>query len=165
MKRLALCLLLIAAPVAAQVDYTHTIARVGNVSLMNHHPACDPFAEAFDPVWVNGWGWTMPRIGWHVMYPALNYGIARSLMAVHVNRKVAAIGATVALGLIPHARQAALGLKNGAVYELNLPDWGFDLWNRSLPSWVLLSDDRAMTRRDVVIWAAGDVALSCFARP
>jgi hypothetical protein len=70
MRRLALVLALCAAPLPAQTDYTHTIVRVGNVSLMNHHPACNPFAQAFDPVWIHGEGWTMPRIGWHVMYPA-----------------------------------------------------------------------------------------------
>lgn len=157
-------LALIAAPLAAQTDYTHTIARVDHVALINHHPACDPFAKAFDPVWVNGWGWTMPRIGWHLMYPLVNLGIAYAATKIHVNRKVAAIVAPVPLEIAPHLRQAALGLKQDGVYELNAPDWIFDAWNRSLPSWVLLSDHKT-TKRDVAIWMIGDIALSCFARP
>lgn len=164
MRRLALALLLFASPLAAQSDYMHTIGRVGNVAFINRRPNCNPLAKAFDPVWIHGEGWTMPRGLWHAMYPTANYGIARGLTALHVNRKVAAVGATIGLGLIPHLRQAALGLKHGQVYELNAPDWIYDLWNRSLPSWALLSG-HSTTKRDVAIWAAGDVALSCFARP
>jgi hypothetical protein len=167
MRRLALVLALCAAPLAAQTnapDYTHTIVRVGNVSLMNHHPACNPFAQAFDPVWIHGEGWTMPRIGWHLMYPAINLGIAYGLTKLHVNRKVAAIVGPIPLEIAPHLRQAALGLKQEGRYELNLPDWAYDAENRSFPSWVLLSDHQT-TKRDVAIWLVGDVALSCFARP
>lgn len=164
MRCLALALILGASTLAAQSDYMHTIAAVGKVHLINRHPNCNPLAQAFDPVWIHGEGWTMPRIGWHVMYPTANYAIAKGLTKLGVNKKVAAVGATIGLGLIPHIRQAALGLKHGNVYELNAPDWIFDLWNRSLPSWALLSD-RKNTKRDIAVWAAGDIALSCFARP
>jgi hypothetical protein len=141
-----------------------TVASIDRVHLVAYHPECNPLARRFDPVWVNGWGWRMPRVGWHVLYPTANYTIARGLAGLGVNRKVAAIGATLGMGLIPHLRQAALGLKHGSVYELNAPDWVFDLWNRSLPSWAMLGGHDA-TRRDVALWFAGDVALSCFGSP
>jgi hypothetical protein len=165
MRRLALALALCAAPLAAQTDYTHTIVRVGNVSLMNHHPACNPFAQAFDPVWIHGEGWTMPRIGWHATYIGVNTGITYALMWAHVPRKIAAIVGPLPLQFIPHVRQAALGLKNGQVYELNLLDWIYDGWSRGFPAWALSSPDGRITRRNIEVWAAGDLALSCFARP
>ena len=143
----------------------HTIADLGNVRFVAYAPQCNPFQMRHDAVWIHGEGWTMPRIGWHVMYPTLNLGIAKGLTAIGVNRSVAAIGATVGLGLIPHVRQAALGLRRDVVYELNAPDWIFDLWNRSLPSWMLLSGDRQTAQRDVVPWIVGNIALSCFATP
>lgn len=157
-------LLAVARVVSAQSDYMHTIARIGHVSLVNRHPHCNPLTLAFDPVWVNGWGWSMPRIGWQLMYPALNLGIVYALIRLHANRKAAAIGGPVPLEIAPHIRQAIAGLNAGGVYEANLPDWIADAWNRSLPSWALLSD-RKNTKRNIAIWAVGDVALSCFARP
>lgn len=141
-----------------------TLAQLGNVRVVAHAPMCNPFARRFDPVWVNGWGWTMPRVGWHALYPTVTYGLARGLHAMGVNAKVAAIGASVGVGLVPHLRQASLGLKHGSVYELNAPDWIFDLWNRSLPSVAMLST-RQHTTRDLAIYAVGDLTLSCFASP
>lgn len=143
--------------VAQTRDYTHVIARAGKVEFINHHPACNPFAMAHDPVWVNGWGWTMPRIGWHVMYPTVNAGIKRGLIALHVPRPIATGVAFIALPLLPHLRQAKLGLQHGDVYQLNLYDWFYDFENRNA---INFADADALAA-----WAVGDVALSCFARP
>src|SRR4051812_30445489 len=70
-----------AAP--AQSDYTHTIGRVGNVALINHHPACNPFAMAFDPLTWGGRGVHAPRIAFHVGYPLVNTAIDGTLAAIH----------------------------------------------------------------------------------
>lgn len=150
--------LLLAMPLRAQApDYTHTIVRVSRVELINHHPDCNPFAMAFDPVTPSGWGWRMPRILWHGLYPTANAGVKRGLEALHVNATIATGVSLVALPLLPHLRQAALGLKHGQVYQLNLYDWWYDWHNRNA---INFADAHALGA-----WAVGDVALSCFARP
>lgn len=161
---LAIIAIAVATPAAAQSDYMHTIVRIGHVSLVNRHPYCNPFTQAFDPVWIHNEGWRMPRIAWHVMYPALNYGISASLLKLSLNRTFVATISPLPLALIPHVLQLLAGIKHGQVYEANAPDWAYDAWNRSFPTWELLSDS-TNRKRNLLIWAAGDVALSCFARP
>jgi hypothetical protein len=161
--RIALALVCFAAPLAAQSDYMHTIARAGNIVLINRHPNCNPLTPAFDPMWFHNVGWTMPRIGWTVMDAALNLTIAYAATKF-MNRKAAAITAPVPLEVGPHIGQMWSDLQHTGTYQMNLPDWIADPWNRSLPTWVLLSDSLTR-RRALLIWLIGDAALFCFARP
>lgn len=150
---------------AQSPDYTHVIARVDRVEIISHHLDFNPIAMAFDPVWTNGYGWRMPRIAWHAMYPLANAGIKRgtvwTLEAVRVPPRAAeTIGWTVAftgLTLLPHARQMAIGLRNDHTYQLNACDWIFDWHNRDMVNW---RDAGHLGR-----WAALDVLLSPCARP
>jgi hypothetical protein len=159
-RRLAFLLALIASPLAAQSDYSHTIGRIGNVAFINRHPNCNPFTAAFDPMWLHNQGWTMPRLGWTVMDAGLNLGIVYALRKLHVPT---AIGAQP-LMWGPHVGQAARDLSATGKYEGNAPDWAYDAWNRSAPIW-LLNADSSNRKRRALTWIAGDVALFCFARP
>lgn len=155
--RVILLLLLVASLASAQEDYTHVIFRTGKIEFVNHHPACNPFALAFDPVWIHGEGWTMPRIAWHATYPAVNEGVRWGLEKVGSPSWLVTGITTFALPLGPHIRQMYLGLRGGRTYQLNLYDWFYDFHNRNLPNY--------RSKKAIAYWAVGDVALSCFARP
>lgn len=131
-----------------------------SIKIINKNPNCNPFQQKFDPVWIHGEGWTMPRVGWHIMYPALSIAMDGTLVKMGVNKKVAVVASSLSLGLLPHLRQARLGLRHNGTYELNLADWVFDLWNRSLPSW-----NYAHSKKAYLIYLGGDLALSCWADP
>lgn len=159
----AFAIALCAAPAAAQSDYMHTIARIGRVEVINRHPNCNPFVQAFDPVWFHNKGWTMPRVGWAIGYPLLNWGIVWALSKI-VDRTLAAIAGPAPLEIGPHIGQTAVGLQGGRVYQLNGPDVVYDVWNRSFPTWLMLSDS-SNRKRHLATWAIGDIALFCFGRP
>jgi hypothetical protein len=154
---LSLALLLLPPAASAQADYSHTIVKIGSVELMNRHPACNPLALAFDPVWTNNWGWTMPRGLWHGMYAGIGLGLERGGERIGAPRVLAQTAVTIGLGFGPHIRQALLDHHQTGVAHLNLPDVVYDALNRSLGS--------VHSRRGLVTWLAADIALSCFARP
>lgn len=154
---LVLAMACLAAPLLAQEpDYTHIIARMHRVELVSHHPACNPFAMAFDPLTFGGRGIHAPRIVFHEGYALLNTGIESSLHALHappwITRPVVRFG----LPLTPHLLQAARGLTGHGVYQLNLYDWFYDFTGKQ---------PLALTRRNLAVHALNGVGLSCFARP
>lgn len=154
--RVALLMVAMAKVVASQSDYSHTIGRVGRVEFISHHPACNPFAMAFDPLTFDGRGFRAPRIAWHLGYPLLNTGIDASLKAIHTPAVLRWPIVHLGLPLTPHLLQARKDLRNGGVYQLNLYDWIYDFSDKQ---------PIELTKAALVRKVALDVPLSCFARP
>jgi hypothetical protein len=145
-----------ASSLSAQDDYTHRIVRIGRVELISHHPACNPFAMAFDPLTLDGRGIRLPRAIWHLGYPLLNTGFDASLKAIHTPHLLRTILVRGGLPLAPHLLQGYRGLHGGGIYQLNLYDWLYDFSDKQ----PIEFSKAALIRK-----AAFDVPLSCFARP
>lgn len=125
-------------------------------------PNCNPLSKRYDNPLI-GVGWTMPRVGWHVLYPAVTLGIAEGIEYVSrdkVSPLVSTIGAILLVGLMPHIRGGIIRRE----YPIDILDWTSKLWNRSLPVWDHLSE-RNRSRRDLLTYLGGDLALSCFSHP
>jgi hypothetical protein len=158
LKRLLLAgaLLFGASRAQAQTDYTHTILRVGRIDLISHHPACDPFAMAFDPLTFDGRGFRQPRILWHGEYKVANTLLDAGLKAIHTPTVMRWPIVHLGLPLAPHMYQMLRDLHATGRYQMNLYDWFYDFTEKQP-----IEFSRAAIVRDAVM----DVPLSCFARP
>jgi hypothetical protein len=156
---LAAALLITASPLSGQRDeYTHTIARIQRVELVNHHPACNPFAMAYDPVsWDGRQGIHAPRVVIHAGWVLVNTGIDWTLRKATAPSWLRVAVVRAGLPLTPHVIQIARGLANGGTARVNLYDYVYDF---NLKQSLL-----GVSRAEGVTRVLLDVPLSCFARP
>lgn len=137
-------------------------ARSQTLRAVGHHPDCALARPMYDNP-LPRTGWVMRRYEWHVGYAlttgAVAYGVHRF---TSLPGWMSAAGAVVVIGIVPHVT----GWIRGS-YPIDLRDWGFDLWNRSLPLWVLLGRGRDRTTQALAAstYVAGYFALACYASP
>lgn len=123
---------------------------------------CNLARRAYDNP-LPGVGFVLRRWQWHATYALTSVAAAELLHQVGMPRSAAAVAATLAIGLMPHA----IGIATHQ-YRFNLSDVVFDLVDRSAPLvlWVGSSGNTWQSKTlALTTFASAYGALACYASP